>query len=190
MLLQILSAHWLQLKLKECDFFFSFDCFFFCWFHCSCWLKTSNYLKGSNWPGRLFHNLLVPPLDRALSLIQPQGITMFISQYLEKKKRTKGQVTKRITLNEIKNMTLWAAGKPPALLPQEQVVMEQWPKPLNTNNKLMPSKWKDTRIKSNVADIKSFSMFLYKKGLSSNCGGNVCCRQCILQRKCGISDCL
>lgn len=94
------SCSLITLELKEWSFYTLY--FFFCLFHCPCWLETSNYQRSWNWPGCFFHNLLVPPLDGALSLIQPQGITMFISQYLQKKNYLK------------KKKTFWPAGQPQA----------------------------------------------------------------------------
>lgn len=53
------------------------------------WLEATIKTEGgSNPPGSFFNNLLVPPLNRALPLIQPQSIAVFISQHLYIKKKT------------------------------------------------------------------------------------------------------
>lgn len=52
------------------------------------WLEATIKTEGgSNPPGSFFNNLLVPPLNRALPLIQPQSIAVFISQHLYIKKK-------------------------------------------------------------------------------------------------------
>lgn len=45
-------------------------------------------------------------------------------------------------------------------------------------------------MKSERGRSKAFQYVSLRNGLSSNCGGTVCCKHCVLQRKCGISDCL
>ena len=50
-------------------------------------IQSPHSARVCHLPRSLFHNLLVPPLDGALPLIQPQSITMFISQHLQQAHR-------------------------------------------------------------------------------------------------------